>query len=495
MRCAPFFEFEEEVRRACGASAPWRAPAQVNYLASEYLTKGSWKAKTLLIEEEHVDRHYLEEYSAYYSTLLHAPRSRTVRIHFFDESFAEPALDEWIAEAISNGDAERLLARLSPHYLGFTTIRPIPDAPIGRTVLRPYADEPSRCYRPAEINNSVHVLGVTLRVEGLPFQQQEQAVGACATTALWCALASATRATGERAPTPFSVTSAATRHYTEVRPFPATDGLNAAQIIAAIRESGFSPYVLKPGSKPSSFLLSLKTYVASGIPAILLLDEEGSGNHAVTVCGFREDDNRAAQIAVQMPGGVTLRSSGLSRLYVHDDREGPYLRMVPSVVDTEVRLHRFPYSKPSPDACGANIWYAFFPLYPKLRLTARELAGIAADVDPLLKHALGVRYAECRIEMFFRMNGAYLAELYTLGLDPDRLRPFLKESRFSRYVGVIRYFVGEDLVADVVCDTTDISRTEPRSGEVIGVAAYATNLRAGFEDFCTRRNLSRAVVL
>ena len=79
----------------------------------------------------------------------------------------------------------------------------------------------------------VHLAGLRLRVRGIPFQQQEQAVGACATTAIWSALARVMRSDGGRAPTPFAVTEAATKHYVSDRAFPAAAGLEPRQILEA----------------------------------------------------------------------------------------------------------------------------------------------------------------------------------------------------------------------------------------------------------------------
>src|SRR6185436_2293593 len=87
--------------------------------------------------------------------------------------------------------------------------------------------------------------GIPLRVRGVPFQQQEVAVGACATTAIWSALSSAARATGIRGPTPFEVTEAANRHRSVDRPYPAESGLDLGQIVPAIRGLGFVPYAIR----------------------------------------------------------------------------------------------------------------------------------------------------------------------------------------------------------------------------------------------------------
>src|SRR5690606_8235085 len=128
----------------------------------------------------------LEEYSAYYFSSLRNGGPTTTRIHFFSNDFDRATLSGWIqAAAAEPAKRHEIQELLDQAYLGFMTVRPIPSAPIGRTILRPYEDKPTRSYIPSEGGHPVHLLGLELNARGLPFQQQEQAVGACATTAVW----------------------------------------------------------------------------------------------------------------------------------------------------------------------------------------------------------------------------------------------------------------------------------------------------------------------
>jgi len=40
-----------------------------------------------------------------------------------------------------------------------------------------------------------------------------------------------------------------------------------------VREFGYAPYVLKPAREHGTFALSLKCYLHSGIPAVLVLED------------------------------------------------------------------------------------------------------------------------------------------------------------------------------------------------------------------------------
>lgn len=191
----------EAIRSACGAAGNWRPNEQASYLA-EFFSHEACRAGTIFVERPYVDRHYLEEYSRYYATALHAPSPHATRLHFLGEKLPKRELLDLLASASRGDEPHRAVTeRLGDTYLGFCVVRPMPSAPIGRTVLRPYRGSSARILTTTHAHR-VHFCGLELTIQGAPFQQQEVAVGACATTAIWSALAVASRAIGSRPPTP-----------------------------------------------------------------------------------------------------------------------------------------------------------------------------------------------------------------------------------------------------------------------------------------------------
>jgi len=187
---------EGEIKTA--ARATWRdQPAQVRYLGA-YLADDEVKARTMLVETPYIDRHYLQEYLGFYASKLHPPDRNATRIHFWRRAFDTR---EWNALVLRGATecTEVVEREIGGDYLGCVVVRPVAECPIGRTLLAPYGAKPSRCYAPALTSHEVHLQGFTLRVNALPFQQQDQGLGACATTALWSSLARAMRADGGRA--------------------------------------------------------------------------------------------------------------------------------------------------------------------------------------------------------------------------------------------------------------------------------------------------------
>lgn len=491
LRCERFdpTTFGSIIQALCPGLSDKEAVDQVAYLAS-YLKYPGLNVQTLLVESPYVDRHYIEEFSRYYATSFRPPPSKTARIHVFSEHFDDETLGEILREAIAAQDLESARTRLQGSYVGYFVIRPLAGAPIGRTVLRTYQDKQSRSFRPTQPHR-VHLCGLELTVDAVPFQQQELAVGACATTAIWSALASVSRATGRRGPTPYQITESATRHVMNDRPIPAQAGLDLQQVISAVHHAGFAPQVLKAADNHEAFAVALKCYLASGIPVVLILEEAG-GYHAVTAVGYRssDDEEPSQPIVVQDDAAIPFATTGISRVYVHDDRLGPYARMrwEPQAEDLPTLAHiKRPGAAYAYGGERMKVWAAIAPLYPKIRLSARGLLKVVAETYPLIKLLARERREEIRFELRFVLGGAYLAEISTLGIqDTARVQEFVTQTALPRYVGVVRYFVGDGAIGDVVCDTTDIYRDSSKYSSILALVPFVPEYVDQFEEYSSR---------
>ena len=146
--------------------------------------------KTVVHERHYIDRHYIEDFSLFYSRSLRDYPNYCQRLHFFSSEFDE---DQWcdFVQRANAGGREHIEQQLAEQYLGFMVVKPLPGSPIGRTVLRTFARRASgggrREFAPIR-RYMVNLTGLSLPVYGLAFQQQDQGVSACATTALWSAL-------------------------------------------------------------------------------------------------------------------------------------------------------------------------------------------------------------------------------------------------------------------------------------------------------------------
>lgn len=490
--CSPFSEkyFREIVRRASLATDSMPSNRQTEYLARHLKTLGT---KTIIVESHYIDRHYMEEVSFYYSSCLIPRPNHCTRIHLFSgpDELTEDRLDQELQDA-ARGNHEAVSGRLSQSYLGFVVVRPIPSVPVGRTVLAVPIDKSDRCYT-ALANYTVHLLGLELTVLGLAFQQQDRAVAACATTAIWSALQRMCRHEGARTPTPSEITQAAVKSpLTEGRPFPSV-GLHPLQVCDALNHFNFAPVFFSAAADPTTFQHEMHIYLKSGIPVILALGALGGGpgavGHAVTVVGYREK-----RVDTKYELSV-LKNLDFDQIYVHDDRTGPYararLRIAPNTngLTSETTadrpllillIERDGLDEPDDEWI---VEAGIAPLYPKLRSNGSDLYRFGSAFIPMVDRYFGQNGDGIGIEVFFQRSGEYLGSLYTYGLDADRLIRFQKTIALSRYVGIVRWSVGNKFVLDGIWDTTDRLREEQFAEHMLGlVAVNATDAEQGIVD-------------
>ena len=456
------------------------------YLTSYLVELG---AADVLEESQYFDRDYLSEFTAFYGTSARGYPNVCRRRHFFGRGI----LTRSRFTAAAGGD-RGALDELNAGYLGFLVVRPTAEAPFGRTVLRWYDDlqpdlprvsSPSRPYH-------CHVAGLTLSVTGLAWQQQDRAVSACATVALWTMLHSSAFDDSHAIPTIADIARFAHRTMSlGKRVFPAS-GLNVHQICGAINECGLSPAVSVgsvpvkgmslPGFAPARFASSCAALIRSGYPVLLggelvNVDAKGSvtvvGPHAVTAVGFRQCAAPASS-----PDIVALQDGAIPNLYIHDDNIGPSARFEiaslpgPDASTPYVLLKR---ALPKERVARSHHWDETQGKYPSFRPThivAAVHEGLRMPPDTLHQHALaitrglvkasGVGFAtSSRFVEQKNFLGAELEKLFSTDharLGGLRLALVEKVVPMSLHLGVVRVGYGDQPMLDVIIDTTDSDR-------------------------------------
>ena len=155
---------------------------QVSYI---YRYLNDLNAKSILLEFDYTDKDYLEDYSRYYVKSFNNNGHKCARLHFFSEEIDHGKLND----ILITGDANKRL-NLQGAYLGFIIIKPLPKTFVGKTCLKNYPafkveGKSKRClYKEYEVD----LFGIQLKVDSIAFQEQDQVVSACATTAIWTAL-------------------------------------------------------------------------------------------------------------------------------------------------------------------------------------------------------------------------------------------------------------------------------------------------------------------
>lgn len=282
------------------------------------------QVRTIIVEEDYIDHDFIEDFSAYYVKCFHPYKKTCTRLHFFKEYF-----DELMFKKFLQG-RKKLEKILQSSYVGFIVLRPLPANILGRTCLVTYDSDNGRRKFPIIYQNSANLCGLNLKIETLPFQEQDEVTAACATSALWSAFKATGRLFQHWFPSPVEITSAATMLMpVRSRVLPNTDGLTVEQMAHAIRHIGLEPYLISNPDE-NTFRLAIHAYLAGKIPPLIILElfgksndkEKSIGLHAVTVAGF------------SLPNGINSNNDELKtlaflidKLYVHDDQVGPYARM------------------------------------------------------------------------------------------------------------------------------------------------------------------------
>lgn len=288
-----------------------------------FLAKGE---VTIVTEPEYTDRDYLEDFAAYYVRCFKEKYPAIcARLHFFQGELME---EHFRSGATAEG--------LNDKYLGFIVVRPLPHACIGRTCLKTY-DFDGRRYYPVTRPCEAHLLGFNLAVNSLPFQEQDKAAAACATSAIWSALQGTAMLFQHRVYSPVEITRIATSQFPGLRRVFPNKGLNPSQMAAAVREAGLEPEIVDAESEPI-LQGTVYAYLQARIPIVLnaaLFDysdiasprpfnDDWNVGHAVAITGFSLGYGKPTPLP---KSGTLLRATRMDKLYVHDDQLGPFARL------------------------------------------------------------------------------------------------------------------------------------------------------------------------
>jgi hypothetical protein len=314
-----------------------------------------------------VDGGFLADYTNFYATVFARFDRFCRRVHFFSSDFDDAEFSKYLLRDASSVEMETFVGS----YLGFIVARPLPQAIIGRTVVKTFPkfegeDERRFC---TVVDTKVNLFGLHLVVpESLPFQQQDSVVAACATVALWSAFFRTAHMFGTSAVRPAAITKAATSVVFQERALPST-GLTLEQMCEAVRANGLEPevFTLENGKVP--VLSWIRAYLERGIPLILGL-KTPRGLHAVTVVGYRL--SKSVQLSRELASAYHEAPSiarRIEKLYCHDDNVGPFAKfgVIADPGGGNVRLTSTDYGTEEAPAELA-LDSVVVPVYEKIRL-------------------------------------------------------------------------------------------------------------------------------
>jgi hypothetical protein len=390
-------------------------------------------AKTVVVEYRYLDPDWRNEHKEFYAGTYRRYPSVAHRLHFFVEP---PPPD------LMTPDKPMQLSGL--RYLGYTVLRPVPAAPVGRTFLALPDGLDVTCIT----DDRVNLFGLDLTVRGTPFMCQDAQLSRCAHTTTWVtAYYHHRRFRGLRV-LPGDIASSTGSDLEHGRQLP-SPGLTIGQIADAARTVGLPPLVY-----PLRHLVGDETapriicrYLNSGLPVTV-----STRSHAFVLIGY----------------GRTRDAEGNQLLHFvrQDDEVGPYQRV------EEWRL----------DDHGE--WeYAIVPLPSKVyvagedaealgaaRITRTLLRSLAPDATELAARLASLPHWDLT-RPTFRSTVAFSNDFKSsLGVRgyPEDVAAVYQRMPMSRYVWVVELTdpvlrddpAGEQpcVLAEAVIDTTDHMR-------------------------------------
>lgn len=427
------------------------------------------EARSIAIESEYIDRDFMEDFSIFYSRNLVVYPNYCTRLHFFRTSVEETERELLSIGGGAFDDKREYLreCRRFSHqsYLGFSVIKPLDGTPVGRTVLRNESDRNGDllCEFASTRLYHAHFAGVDLTVRGLPFQQQDVGVSACATTALWSSLNKARDLEDIGPSTPAQITSLASQHTLPFGRSMPSEGLSVDQMCQAVRAIGLAPHLLQLNevTEPAFIVYSA---LKSGFAPVIIMEKKGDLElgHAITGIGYELGPVATPNIVAP---GSWLKSQTMRRIFVHDDRLGPSLSAqltVESDEDTDKLQLVLNLDRMANESWV--ITHLLLPLHAKIRISLVDLHTIMAELLRELatdREGRGLLDTPVAADAWITKGVDYFEQLRfgeeQIG-DPAFVQRYGSARTYSRYVGVIRFAADDFGTVDILVDTTSTLR-------------------------------------
>lgn len=428
----------------------------------DYLGEHGLNAQSIVIEDEYINKDFLQDYAAYYAFCFEKYPKFCKRVHFFNTTVTE----ELLHRAILN--KEDAPPDFWKSYLGFIVVKPIPTTVIGFSVLKDYnsSNPKNERYFWGLRNYKVHIFGHEIEVLSLAFQEQDSVLAACATTAIWSMLNKASTDFHTILKSPSQITRDADNVSPDgSRLFP-NKGLSVLQICQAIFNSGLVSEVKQPdyieydksGQISGYYITNLYTkkilnaYSPIGIPIILVIsvpDGAEHGLHAITVSGYRQTP--AQEIAPK--SGTSWLAENIDKIYAHDDQWGPFVRIdFENIIDLKT-----PWTDSHPSHLPTKVTNIIVPVYPKVRISYEDIEAIVLGLDAILTLFFDKKIKHDLVwDIKIDYSESFKASINNSSLDDASKLKRLTDS-LPKYLWIAKCYIGKYKVFEFTFDATDVN--------------------------------------
>ena len=385
-----------------------------------------------LAETKYVDKVYRDTYYKYYSSKYDTLDRHCIRISVFEGEITTSLFE-----------SKAGYSSIEEKYLGFYVLRPTWPYVIGRSVISPKALK-ENSFICCMSSFSTTARGLQFKVNGFPHSSQDTETMTCAETSLWAIM----EYFGNKYPEyNGSLPSKIINTLDEIsieRQLPSS-GLDINQMSYALKKFGFGSKIYSKEYFGEEFDRLLSCYVESGIPLIISMGNNKSGDdsieHAVLVIGHKKIT--PSQIDSIKP--YTLKDKDTSPnfiIYDYDRIEKDFI-----FVDDNCPVYQ-PASLSNPTVHYDEVeWqtlqinYFIAPLYPKIYLEATEAkryimyfisstAEFLEDTEPTNPNI------ELDIRVFLASSRSYKATMALCEDLESRAKDYIIETPMPKFIWV-----------------------------------------------------------
>jgi hypothetical protein len=424
--------------------------------------------KTIISELNYIDRDYLEDFSDYYVRCFSEYKRWCKRVHFFSNDFLETDFLSLIRHSHDKDNSIDLQAE----YCGFIVLRPLPDAIIGRTVLKVYEKTKENgvryypCVRPYNIN----LFSIQLTLKSLAFQEQDSVLAACATVALWCCFHKTYQLFRTHLLSPSKITRLANNGIRSGRLIPSA-GLSVEQICSVIRQVDLEPELFSVGIE-TPLLSLIYAYLKMEIPVLLVVaQKEYEIPHAITVTGFSLKEERVLDSEVKSHvRSVPMIALKIDEFYAHDDQLGPFsrLKIIGSNQKSDcseddqslIILEESWIENGSEKSLQLIPLALIVPVYHKIRVNFIDVRSLLTRLHHLLEESFPNWSSSLEWDVFLTDVNNYKKSCYKLPIDRLSIDRILLRHH-PKYIWRSTLYYHNSPILEILIDATDIAHSCP----------------------------------
>ena len=374
-----------------------------------------------IIEYPYIDSHYRDCYYFYHAAKFEKLPRETIRVHIFKDDVKSK---EFLFEKEDEGfRCKKDL--LSDFYYGFFIVRPLHRFPLGHSFISPkaFAERQFLC---ALMQERVYLLGIKLEVCAFPHVAQDTETHTCAESSLWTLL---------------HYYGAKYRSYQTLLPSEIIKNLNSAsvhrllpskglsvnELSSVLTKDGHSCMIYVNKTYRQMLLKIMRIYIESGIPLIVVLQNETSG-HAIVAIGHENSSCEAPA------DGWKDMCTYDRKVVFMDDNMHPY-----EIVDANNPTAQYPNNK------DMNISALIVPLQKHMYLEAEQAYMLVDNIFNDAVVSLSRYGKNWQTRLLLTSGRAFKNSLLHDSLIPSKTKNIILNTALPKFIWLCEIYRGNNL--------------------------------------------------